>query len=285
MPELPEAETIARGLNAVLPGRTIQRVKVPRADVVSGAPAPFARSLEGRKVVRVGRRGKNVVFELAPSSRLVVNLGMTGRLLTSPSADPPPGSAHPGVLFRFDDDSSLIYDDIRRFGRLSHLEGPAWKKWSRTLGPEPLGSTFTGDRFLHVLSSSRSPIRSLLLDQRKVAGVGNIYAVEALWKAGVHPASPSNGLGTAAGRRLHRALRQILRRAIEARGTTLKDYRTADGGTGGFGPELLAYGREGDGCKRCSTAIERMRLGGRSAYYCPKCQLLPAPDQSSTSAA
>ena len=272
MPELPEAETIARGLQTFLPGRRIREVRVLRHDLLEGSEPTFRTSLVGGSWGAVGRRGKNVILGLTDRNRVVVNLGMTGRLLPSTDGAPPAESRHPGVVFVHDDASTLTFDDTRRFGRVALVAPGGWPAWSRRLGPEPLSSSFTARRFHRILGSSRSPVRSLLLDQRKVAGVGNIYAVEALWAARIHPATPSNRIGQEGAVRLHRALRRILRNAIAARGTTLRDYRTAGGDEGGFGPALMAYGREGEGCKRCRTALERLVLTGRSAFYCPRCQ-------------
>ncbi|MDE2794805.1 MAG: bifunctional DNA-formamidopyrimidine glycosylase/DNA-(apurinic or apyrimidinic site) lyase [Gemmatimonadota bacterium] len=272
MPELPEAETIARGLNAVLPGRVVRRVEVVREDVVSGAAGPFARAVAGREIRGVGRRGKNVVFTFADDSRLVVNLGMSGRFMTGADAHGDHPSTHPAVVFHLADGGWMIYDDVRRFGRLSAIPVAEWRRWSRRLGPEPLARGFTAARLRGILARSRSPVRSLLLDQRRIAGVGNIYAVEALWFARIHPQTPANAIGAAAAARLHRALRRVLRNAIRAGGTTLRNYRDANGDEGRFGRALHAYGREEEPCTRCGTAIERIVFGGRSAFVCPRCQ-------------
>lgn len=262
----------------------MQAVKVLRPDVVTGSVDHLGLVLRGLEVVRVGRRGKNVVIELEEDNRLVVNLGMTGRLLPATGPSPPPSSRHAAVLFGFDDGTSLTYDDARRFGRVSFLPLGPWRIWTAGLGPEPLSSSFNRAKIRRILASSRSPVRSLLLDQRKIAGVGNIYAVEALWKAKVHPARRSNTLEPSEADALHRALRQVLNRAIKARGTTLRDYRTAEGESGGFGPELLAYGREGHKCRRCRDTMARIRLSGRSAFYCPTCQAAPEKDPEETGA-
>ena len=272
MPELPEAETIARGLNAILPGRVVRGVEVVREDVVRGPVRYFARALAGREFRGVGRRGKNVVFTFGDSTRLVVNLGMSGRFMTGTEAHEDHTSTHPAVVFHLDDGGWMIYDDVRRFGRLAALPGSEWTAWSRRLGPEPLARGFTATRLHRILARSKSPIRSLLLDQRRVAGVGNIYAVEALWFARIHPRTPANAIGAAASARLHRALRRVLRSAIRAGGTTLRNYRDANGDEGRFGRALHAYGREGEPCTRCRTHIERIVFGGRSAFVCPRCQ-------------
>lgn len=267
MPELPEAETIARGLSQVLPGRVVARVSVLREDVVDGPGDAFAAAVEGERFGLAGRRGKNVVLSLDNSSRVVVNLGMTGRLLSDRAA-----SAHPAVLFRLEDGGVLVYDDVRRFGRVALLAAPEWRRWSRSLGPEPLARSFTASRLHSILARSRSPVRNLLLDQNRIAGVGNIYAVEALWAARIHPRTPADAVDSASAARLHRALRKVLRDAIRARGTTLRNYRAADGAEGGFGPALRAYGRAGEPCARCRAPIRRTVFNGRSAFHCPRCQ-------------
>jgi len=275
MPELPEAETIARSLSSILPGKKILRVEILKPDVIDGLPSDFERALTGLSFAGTGRRGKNVVLGLEKDHRLVVNLGMTGRLLPSEHDPPSPHGNHPAVQFWFNGGGGLTYDDTRRFGRLSFRDHAAWKRWSATLGPEPLSASFTARRLAEALAQSRVPIRSWLLDQRRIAGVGNIYAVEALWVAEIHPARPANSLGGVDASKLHRALRRILRNAIQARGTTLRDYRTPDGEQGGFGPALRAYGREHQPCPRCKTAVVRVVLQGRSAFFCPRCQPHP----------
>ena len=272
MPELPEAETIARGLNKVLPGRVIGSVTVLRDDVVTGPSRRFAAALAGSRFAEVGRRGKNVVFTLDDAVRVAVNLGMTGRIMSSPRPGPHPRSTHPAVLFRLEDGGCVTYDDVRRFGRLTRVPRAEWTGWSRRLGPEPLARSFTGKRLHDILTRSRSPVRSLLLDQKRIAGVGNIYAIEALWFARIHPRAPANTIGAAAAAGLHRSLRKVLRRAIRAGGTTLRNYRDANGDEGTFGRALHAYGREGRPCTRCGAPIERIVFGGRSAFCCPDCQ-------------
>lgn len=272
MPELPEAETIARGLNTILPGRVVRAVEILRADVVKGPARAFAEAVAGRGVREVGRRGKNVVFTLDDSTRMVVNLGMTGRIVTGAGDAADPRSNHPAVVFHLEDGGRVTYDDVRRFGLLAAVPATEWARWSRRLGPEPLARTFTAARLHGILALSRSPVRSLLLDQRKIAGVGNIYAVEALWFARIHPITPARDIGAAAAARLHRALRRVLRSAIRAGGTTLRNYRDSSGNEGRFGRVLRAYGREGEPCARCRTPIERVVFGGRSAFCCPGCQ-------------
>jgi formamidopyrimidine-DNA glycosylase len=276
MPELPEAETIARDLRGRIVGARVRGVHVVHRDVLDPtlSPAHLASALAGREITGVGRRGKNVILSFSGDLTLRVNLGMTGRLVVSDS----PRAAefrHVAVRFDLDDGRALLYDDIRRFGRIELHTPESWREVEGTLGVEPLSERFTG-KLLHELTRrSRTPIRNWLLDQRQVAGIGNIYANEALWHARVHPARPANTLTSAEARRLRDALQEVLRDAITARGTTISDYRDSSGEAGGYGVRLQVYGRQGEPCPRCGTAIERIVLSNRSAFFCPKCQRAP----------
>ena len=272
MPELPEVETIVRGLRSPLKGATFARTRVLKEDLLRVPPRRFRSALAGRSVRSVGRRAKNILVELDSGDRLVVNLGMTGRLLLGKEPDAPPATTHPGVVFHLEDGRRMIYDDVRRFGVLEILDPEAWEERDERIGPEPLEPGFTLERFLEALGRSRSPVRSWLLDQRKIAGVGNIYAVEALFLAGIDPRTPADRIDAERGERLHAAIRKVLREAIEHRGTTLRNYRDVDGEQGGNAPRLLAYGREGEPCGNCDTPIERVVFGNRSAFLCPECQ-------------
>ena len=269
MPELPEVETIVRGLRPNLPGRTIESVRVLRPDVLRVPPRVFSAELRGRTFDSISRRGKNIVARLKGDTVLVVNLGMTGRLLL---AEKEGDATHPAVRFTLDSGPKLVYDDVRRFGVVEVLSGSEWKERSRRLGPEPLSSSFTARRFSESLAESSSPIRSWLLDQRRLAGVGNIYANEALHVAGIHPRRPARSITGREARGLHRALRGTLRRALDNRGTTLRDYRDASGVPGENASALRVYGRVGEPCLRCSARIERVVFGSRSAFLCPRCQ-------------
>ncbi len=273
MPELPEAETIAADLRRRVVGRRIVGVDVAHADVLGPAltPGRLAERVRGRSVERVGRRGKNVVVGLDDGTILLVNLGMTGRLVASRA----PRAAelrHVAVRFGLDDGDALLYDDARRFGRIEHLVPEAWRRRDDALGVEPFDDALTPARMHALTRRARTPIRSLLLDQGRIAGVGNIYANEALHRAGVRPRRRAAGLTRAETARLRDALREVLAEAIEARGTTLRDYRDGSGEAGGFEPRLRVYGREGEPCSRCGTTIKRVVLAGRSAFYCPRCQ-------------
>jgi formamidopyrimidine-DNA glycosylase len=275
VPELPEAETIARGLSRRVRGQKIAAVEVVHPDVLREPPRRFAEKVRGRTIRSVGRRGKNVLLELDGGDVLAVNLGMTGRLLLARAPRARGGSAqHPAVRFRFRSGDALVFDDVRRFGTVECLSREQWMARSERIGPEPLSREFSAAGLFQALSNSRAPVRSWLLDQRRLAGVGNIYANEALFLARIHPSTPARALARKDAVRLHRALGRVLRRAIRAGGTTLRDYRNADGRKGRYGPQLLVYGRTGEPCFRCGTTIGRVVFGARSAFYCPRCQPL-----------
>ena len=269
MPELPEVETIVRGLRPALVDRSIRRVRVLRPDVLRQPPRTFSARLRGRSVESVVRRGKNIVVGLTDDVVLVVNLGMTGRLML---ARREAGITHPAVRFALDSGPTLVFDDVRRFGALEALTAEDWARRSGRLGSEPLSAGYTAKRLHADLSRSSSPIRSWLLDQRRVAGIGNIYANEALYLARVHPQRPARSVSESEALALYRAIRRVLRQAIRNRGTTLRNYRDASGSRGGNAVALLVYGRDGEPCADCSTKIRRSVFGNRSAFYCPRCQ-------------
>jgi formamidopyrimidine-DNA glycosylase len=273
MPELPEAETIVRGLRPSIVGRTIRSTEVLRQDVLRESARRFGGKVKDRRIVEVGRRGKNVLLRLDAERLVAVNLGMTGRLLpTTGRENGSVGSRHPAVRFSLDDGETLVFDDTRRFGTVECLDMEEWQTRSERMGPEPLDPSFTGEALWARMRQSRSPVRSWLLDQRKIAGVGNIYANEALFLAGIHPQRPTKSVSRNEASALHRSLRRVLRKAIESGGTTLKDYRTASGEEGQYAPRLLVYGRDGEACSRCRTHVRRVVFGGRSAFHCPRCQ-------------
>ncbi len=271
MPELPEVETIVRQLAPVLPGRRIRSVVVARPDLLGESPRSFRAALRGSTILEVGRRAKILVLSLSGPQVLAVGLGMTGRVLLddSDSGELPP---YRGVSFTLEPSGILHYADARRFGRLRRYSPSAWEEASARLGPEPLGRGLTPAAFLERLSRSRAPIRSWLLDQSRVAGVGNIYANEALFRARIHPAQAAGALTASQAAQLLASLRAVLREAIRAQGTTLRDYRTARGGRGGFSFSLRVYGREGSPCPACKTTVRRIVLSNRSAFLCPRCQ-------------
>jgi formamidopyrimidine-DNA glycosylase len=273
VPELPEAETIVRDLRARVPGASILRVAVRHADVLHTGltPALLNRRLTGRRITGVSRRGKNVVIEFQGELRLVINLGMTGRVVTSDA--PRAGELrHVAVSFALDDGRAMLYDDARRFGDLDLRDAKGWTARDAELGLEPLSDAFTAERLHALTRTSSTPIRNWLLDQKRVAGVGNIYAVEALHRAGVRPTRRARTLTRREAAALRDSLRAVLQESIDARGTTISDYRDGSGERGNFDQRLRAYGRDGLPCIECRSTIKRIVLSNRSAFYCPSCQ-------------
>jgi formamidopyrimidine-DNA glycosylase len=276
VPELPEAETIVRGLRPVIVGRKIRRVEVVHADVLRQLPRRFSSSLRGATISGVHRRGKNVLLDLDEGRVIAVNLGMTGRLVPVNDGDGHAGEwTHPAVRFAFEGGGALVFDDTRRFGTVECLTSAGWEARSARMGPEPLEGGFTARALHAALAGSRAPVRSWLLDQRKIAGVGNIYANEALHLAGIHPMRQARSIDRAHAAALHRSIRRVLNRAIRAGGTTIRDYRTAEGASGRYARRLLVYGRDGSPCARCRSEVKRVVFGGRSAFFCPTCQPEP----------
>jgi formamidopyrimidine-DNA glycosylase len=270
MPELPEVETIVRDLARVLTGRTIERAEVLRPDLIEGTSVEAFRSgLAGRAVGEASRRAKNILLDLG-EDLLVINLGMTGRVLVV--EDVPEPSPHDGVHLRLVDGGTVVYHDVRRFGRLRLLPRHLWPQREAELGYEPLSDRFTPDALLEMAHRSRVAVKTWLMDQRRVVGVGNIYASEALHRAGIDPTRPALALTTAEAGVLHASIQQVLQEAIDYRGTTFLDYRDASGERGGFASLLRVYDREGQPCTRCGHPIERIVQGGRSTFYCDRCQ-------------
>ena len=271
MPELPEVETIVRGLQKRVPGAVISKVSVKHPDILTGSTVPaFQKALRGRTILRVERRAKNIVIRLDNGSALIVNLGMTGRLV----AGDPAKSTFRYVAVRMDlqDGRVLLYDDVRRFGRLEVFAPDHWERRALEFGVEPLSDAFTADKLYELTRLSISPMRNWLLDPYRVAGVGNIYANEALYRAGIRPTRRANTLKRAETVKLRDQIRAVLQEAIDSRGTTMSDFLDDEGEEGGFWDRRRVYGREGEPCRRCNTPIKRIVLSNRSAFYCPKCQ-------------
>ncbi|MDR0787681.1 MAG: bifunctional DNA-formamidopyrimidine glycosylase/DNA-(apurinic or apyrimidinic site) lyase [Gemmatimonadota bacterium] len=269
MPELPEVETIVRDLQKQLKRAEIRQVTVVRPDLISGSPAEFKKRIEGCTVGGVTRRAKNIVFDLG-EDRLVINLGMTGRVtvLDRDAEDPP----YLGVSFELTDHRRITYQDVRRFGHLEVLARDDWNQRSEKMGVEPLSDGFTGDTVFRLSRKRRVAVKPWLMDQKHIVGVGNIYASEALFRAGISPLVAAGRLTKKRADALATAVREVLREAIEFRGTTLLDYRDARGEKGEFSRRLRVYDREGQPCVVCGTPIKRIVQSGRSTFYCPHCQ-------------
>ena len=273
MPELPEAETIVRDLQRKVTGRTITGTKVMHSDILGTqlTPPRLSRVLKGKSIQRVERRAKKVVLRLTDELVLVISLGMTGRVVAS-KAERARDLRHVAVRFDLDDGSALLYDDARRFGSIEVYTTERWQQRQTSLGVEPLSDDFTAERLVAMTRTSISPIRNWLLDQTRVSGVGNIYAAEALYRAGVRPTRRANTITRTEAARLRDALREVLIASIEARGTSISDYRDVDGVEGGFAARLYVYDRAGLPCLKCTTPIKRVVFTNRSAFYCPQCQ-------------
>jgi formamidopyrimidine-DNA glycosylase len=272
MPELPEVETIRRDLARELPGRRVERVTRAAAAMLRELPAARLRAgVEGRRFLLPGRHGKLLRLPLTGGAEILVHLGMSGRLVVE-SADSP-REPHTHVELQLDDGRCLRFRDPRRFGRWALVE--AGRTWGRVFdhrGVDPLEPGFDAAVLRDMLRASRAEVKRLLLDQSRIAGLGNIYVCEALHAARIHPARRAGSLGPAAAERLHAAIVAVLRMALRHRGTTLLDYRDASGTPGGFQGRLAVYDREGQACPRCGREVARTVQAGRSTFFCPGCQ-------------
>lgn len=261
-----------RGLQRTVPGATIKKVTVRHPNVVlAETRAQFQKSLRNRRIERVERRAKNIVLHLDDGSTLVISLGMTGRVVVTKTAGAQKFT-HVAVKFELDGDRLMLYDDVRRFGRLEHFAPEHWDRRALEFGVEPLSDDFTAQRLFELTRLSISPIRNWLLDPYRVAGIGNIYANEALYRAGIRPTRRADKLKRAECERLRDEIRYVLQKAIDSRGTTMSDFLDAEGEEGGYWDLRQVYARDGEPCGRCGTPIKRIVLSNRSAFYCPKCQ-------------
>jgi formamidopyrimidine-DNA glycosylase len=281
MPELPEVETIRRRLAPHVEGRTIRRLQVidPRwclplssQDVVD--------AVQGRRVEQLGRRGKYLVAELADDVFLLMHLRMTGNLLLDPAADAP----YQRVVFSLDDGHVLRFCDPRRFGtgELAIGHDALQTFFAARVGLEPLGPELTGARLRALAKGRRAPVKAFLLDQRRVAGVGNIYADEALFRAGIHPLRPAGGLTLKQCEALAREIQLVLAAGIDAGGSTIDDFRHPDGVRGAFQHDFLVHLRRGEPCVTCGAAVIKMVAAGRGTYVCETCQPRPRAARRAT---
>ncbi|HXJ18430.1 MAG TPA: bifunctional DNA-formamidopyrimidine glycosylase/DNA-(apurinic or apyrimidinic site) lyase [Candidatus Polarisedimenticolia bacterium] len=276
MPELPEVETVARGLQAVLPGRRIVAVRLGKTDFIED-PAAIARELPGCRIRVVRRHGKFLVLDLEPSdgtaasSSLLIHLGMTGQIVVC-SAEAPV-ARHTHAFFSLDDGREMRYTDIRRFGRMRILSDGTQDEVLGRLGFDPLEAS--EDELRETIRSRRARIKALLLDQHVFRGMGNIYTDESLWRARIHPMRLGAYLKDAELRRLYKAVRAVLTEAIRFRGSSVSDYVDSEGRRGEFQQRHRVYQREGKKCFRCGALIRRAIVAGRSSYFCPRCQPPP----------
>jgi formamidopyrimidine-DNA glycosylase len=275
MPELPEVESVRRRLAPVLEGRVFEHVEIADARLTRPLdPMDVARELDGERVLVVDRRGKYLIVRFESGRALLVHLRMTGSFLYS-TGEALPEDAHRRAVVRLDDGSAVAYRDVRRFGTWLLLEPEEVDAYvDARVGREPLATAYRAKHLGEQLSGRRAPVKAAILDQRTVAGVGNIYADEALWRARIHPLTPAQELEPDDVKALYKGIRESLRAGIRRQGSTLRDYRLPDGAEGGAQHEFKVYGRGGEPCLRCGTPIDKTRVAGRGTWYCPACQRL-----------
>lgn len=274
MPELPETETIARDLDRALAGRTIVAVRITRPDVLREAgKTGFARRLKGATILRSWRRAKLVVTDLSTGDRLIVQPRFTGALIIEDEAIDKSRLAYSTLRLALDDDRALHYCDVRRLGTVAVMTEARFAEYSGALGVEPLDRTFTSAQLSGVLRGSSQSIKKVLMDQRKVAGIGNIYANEALWRSWIDPSRSARSIGDDEVQQLRDEIVAVLEESIEARGTSFRDYVDSKGERGGFAAKLQVYGREGEPCPRCGARlIGTHAIDGRTTVFCARCQ-------------
>lgn len=267
MPELPEVETTLRGLKPHIIGQKIDEVIVRHPKL--RWPIPDLKRLEGKKVKDLKRRGKYLLVEF-DNGTLILHLGMSGRICVLSEKLPP--KKHDHVDIHFANKKYLRFTDPRRFGAVLWADNADKHPLIKEIGPEPLLPSFNGKYLLEKAKGRKVPIKSFVMNSKIVAGVGNIYAVEALFDAGIYPLKPAGKITLPQFNRLVKAIKSVLTKAIKKGGTTLKDFTKSDGEPGYFSFELKAYGREGEKCKRCKSVLKSLRLGNRATVYCGKCQ-------------
>jgi formamidopyrimidine-DNA glycosylase len=282
MPELPEVETVRRGLAPALEGARIARAQVNRADLRWPFPPDLAGRLTGRRVVRLGRRSKYLLADLDSGETLIVHLGMSGRMLVSGDPlglfhhDHPAPQKHDHVVLEMESGARITFNDPRRFGAMDLVATEAVERhWLiEKIGPEPLGNRFDGDYLAAQLRGRRTPLKSALLDQRIVAGLGNIYVCETLHRAQISPRRKASNLSARRAAALVPVIRDVLLEAIEAGGSSLRDHRQSNGELGYFQHRFRVYDREGAPCvtEGCDGTVRRIVQSGRSTFFCPRCQ-------------
>jgi formamidopyrimidine-DNA glycosylase len=284
MPELPEVETVRRRLAPLLEGRRLDRVEIADPRLTRPYdPFEIARELEGERIAQLDRRGKYLIVRFESGRALLIHLRMTGSLRHAASGTLP-DDPHRRAVVKLDDGSDVAYRDVRRFGTWLLLEPADVDTYLETkVGPEPLARSYRASKLAERLVARRAPIKAALLDQRTVAGVGNIYADEALWRASVHPLTPAAELTPDEVKSVHSAVRAVLNTGIRRQGSTLRDYQLPDGSSGTAQDRFKVYGRGGDPCPRCGTPIDKIRVAGRGTWYCPRCQVYRAGAGASAS--
>ena len=271
MPELPEVETVRRGLEKLILGKKILNIEIRYPKMIKTDLNQFQKELPGQVIQSMGRRGKYLLFNLRDKV-LISHLRMEGKYFYYPDEIPERKHAH--ILVHFEDGTTLVYEDVRKFGTMELLAPELLDSYfiSKKLGPEPTDQDFDLGRFKLALKKSKKPIKSHLLDQTLVAGLGNIYVDEVLWRAKVHPSRHSNSLTAQEARKAHDETIKVLGQAVEKGGSTIRSYTNAFGEDGTMQEFHQVYDKAGQACSRCGSTIEKIQLGGRGTYFCPKCQ-------------
>ena len=274
MPELPETETIARDLNSAISGRRIEKVSVRKTDVLREVSArSLSKRLRQTTIVKSWRRAKLVVIDLDSGDRIVVQPRFTGALLIDDGSLTQSDLSYSTLRLDLDDGRALHYADVRRLGTVALMNADRFEEYTGKLGIEPLDRAFTSTHLSAVLRATSQPVKKVLMEQRKIAGIGNIYANEALWRARIDPSRPSSSVSVEEARLLRDSIVGVLEEAIEARGTSFRDYRDARGKRGSFVEKLQAYGRAGLPCPRCGARLVATHaIDGRATTLCVKCQ-------------
>ena len=271
MPELPEVETVRRGLEKLILGKKILNIEIRYPKMIKTDLNQFQKELPGQVIQSMGRRGKYLLFNLRDKV-LISHLRMEGKYFYYPDEIPERKHAH--ILVHFEDGTTLVYEDVRKFGTMELLAPELLDSYfiSKKLGPEPTDQDFDLGRFKLALKKSKKPIKSHLLDQTLVAGLGNIYVDEVLWRAKVHPARISQGLTAQEAKKVHDETIKVLGQAVEKGGSTIRTYTNTFGEDGTMQEFHQVYDKTGQACSRCGSIIEKIQLGGRGTYFCPKCQ-------------
>lgn len=277
MPELPEVETVRRGLVPAMEGATFDRVTLNRPDLRYPFPPDFSDRLTGARVESLERRGKYLLVPLSSGETLIMHLGMSGRFDVTAAAKDSAGTPHAHVVFDMRgarQRAQIIYADPRRFGFMDLVASDACEtcRHFASMGPEPMGERFTAPALREALRGRSSPLKTALLDQSVVAGLGNIYVCEALWRAGLSPRRKAHTVGDVRAERLFHAIRGVLGEAIRSGGSSLRDYRATDGAMGMFQHRFDVYDRAGEPCRQCASPLQQIRQSGRSTFFCAKCQ-------------
>lgn len=274
MPELPEVETIVQGLKAPLCNKKIENVFV-RDERIVGYPdnlKDFKNKLEGYDIISLGRRGKYIIIEISSGKLLIIHLRMTGQLLIKARGEEIVKHTH--IILQLDNSTDLRFNNVRKFGRMYLIDPdkPEQAGGLANLGPEPLTAEFTADKLKEIIKDRSTSIKNILLNQQLIAGIGNIYCDEALFRSGIRPDRPVDKLTDQEIEKLHLEINQVIAAGIKFNGTTFSDYVNAMGEEGSFQKELMVYNRSGENCQYCDCQIEKAKVAGRSSHYCPNCQ-------------